>query len=75
MKIYYEQWMGGKIKYTVNYHDGVNMHKDGSPFYNVSTFKNKKKKNDFIKKLISEGYKDRLGIQKLIYYLRYIINH
>lgn len=63
-KIYYEQWMGGSIKYTVNYHDGLKTHKDGSPFYDISIFKNKKKKNDFIRELISQGYRDRLGISK-----------
>ena len=56
MKRYYEQWMGGNIKYTVNFHDGVQTHKDGSPFYGVAVFKNKIKKNDFIKGLVSEGY-------------------
>ena len=56
MKRYYEQWMGGKIKYTVNFHDGVQTHKDGSPFYGVAVFKNKRNKNDFVKRLVSEGY-------------------
>ena len=61
MKQYYERWMGGKIKYTVNFHDGVQTHKDGSPFYGIATFTNKKKKDKFIKELKEKDYQIRLG--------------
>lgn len=50
MKIYVSQNIG-KCKYVVNYHDGIKTHKDGSPFYDIKIFKNKKKMNDFITKL------------------------
>jgi len=48
MKTYYTLDMSGKIKYTVNFHNGVDTHKDGSPFFNIRTFKNKKKMKNFI---------------------------
>lgn len=47
----------GKSKYVVNFHDGINTHKDGSSFFDIAIFKNKKKLNIFINSLISEGYK------------------
>ena len=56
-KFYYEQHGIGKAKYTVSYHDGVQKHKDGSPFYGIKIFKNKKDLNEFISKLNKEGYK------------------
>lgn len=33
----------GKTKYLVNYHDGIKTHNDGSEFYDIAIFKNKKK--------------------------------
>ena len=36
----------GKVKYVVNFYDGVQTHKDGSPFWGIATFKNKKKLKD-----------------------------
>ena len=58
-KLYYERMNVGKAKYTVNYHDGVKTHKDGSAFYDIAIFKNKKDLQDFISKLSKEGYKER----------------
>jgi hypothetical protein len=58
-KVYYTQTNIGKCKYVVNYHDGIETHKDGSPFYGIRTFKNKKKFNAFIKELSDKGYKER----------------
>ena len=46
----------GKVKHSVSHHDGVDTHKDGSPFSGISTFKNKKDLEAFTKKLSSEGY-------------------
>jgi len=57
MKNYYQMFNVGKAKYLVNYHDGVKKHADGSPFYDVKIFKNKKIKDQFIKNLILNGYK------------------
>lgn len=59
MKNYYIQGGIGKIKHLVNYHNGEKKHKDGSPFYDIKTFTNKKDLNKFEKQLIKEGYKFR----------------
>ena len=55
-KRYREQHGVGKAKYTVSFHDGKKTHKDGSPFYDIKTFKNKKALDDFIKELEKKGY-------------------
>jgi hypothetical protein len=55
-KEFYIQHNIGKAKYVVNYHDGVELHPDSSPFYGISTFNNKKDLNDYIKALIKYGY-------------------
>ena len=47
----------GTGKYLVNFHDGVKTHTDGSPFFDVKIFTNRKKFNYFISELISSGYK------------------
>jgi len=56
MKTFYTMDNIGKAKYTVNFHDGVQTHKDGSPFFAIAIFKNKKKRNTFINNLINDGY-------------------
>ena len=33
----------GKVKYLVSYCDGTKFHKDGSKFWDIAIFKNKKK--------------------------------
>lgn len=48
----------GKAKYTVNTHNGIDTHKDGSPFFGISIFKNKKKRDAYVSSLIKEGYKE-----------------
>ena len=40
----------GRAKYLVNYYTGKK-HKDGSKFFDIKIFKNKKKMNMFIKSL------------------------
>ncbi len=55
-KVYNTQNNIGKAKYVVNFHDGVKTHKDGSPFFDIATFGNKKENDQFIKKLTKEGY-------------------
>lgn len=47
----------GRVKYLVNYHNGEKKHKDGSPFYDIKCFRNKKKLNAFTKELDAQGYK------------------
>lgn len=56
---YYLQTNIGKSKYVVSYHDGVATHRDGSPFYGISIFKNKKKAEACMKELAKKGYKER----------------
>jgi len=46
----------GKAKYLVNFHDGIKTHNDGSAFFDVKIFKNKKKLNAFVNVLRAEGY-------------------
>ena len=48
----------GKAKYTVSEHDGVQTHKDGSPFFGIAIFRNKKKMQAYVRKLMAEGYKE-----------------
>jgi len=57
-KVYYEQYGIGKTKYSVSYHDGTSTHKDGSDFYHIALFSNKKAFARFIKDLKSQGYKE-----------------
>ena len=58
-KNYYRQDNIGTAKYTINSYDGVSTHKDGSPFYDIHTFKNKDSMNKFIAFLKAQGYKER----------------
>jgi len=58
-KVFYRMDNIGKAKYTVSTHDGVQTHKDGSPFFDIETFKNKKKLKKCIDKLIAEGFKEK----------------
>lgn len=48
-----------RAKYTVSFHDGVNKHKDGSDFFDLRLFTNKKNRDKFIKHLLMEGYTRR----------------
>ena len=59
-KDYYIMYNIGRVKYLVNFHPpfyGSRKHKDGSKFYSIRTFKNKKKMAIFIKSLVNKGYK------------------
>ena len=56
MKKYYEMYGVGKTKYSVHSHDGIQTHKDGSPFFDMRIFKNKKIKDKYIKQLEKDGY-------------------
>jgi hypothetical protein len=49
----------GKSKYVVNFCDGVKKHSDGSRFYDIRIFKNKKMFEAFILSLINTGYQER----------------
>lgn len=56
-KRYYVQQGIGKSKYVVNFHNGVKKHEDGSPFYDINIFRNKKSMEQFINRLSKRGYK------------------
>jgi len=49
----------GKAKYTVNFHDGMKKHSDGSDFFGIEIFKNKKKRDAFVKSLRAAGYVEK----------------
>ena len=57
MKKYYTMYGVGKAKYVVNFHDGEKKHKDGSEFYDIAIFKNKRSLSAFIDDLKVQGYK------------------
>ncbi len=48
----------GTAKYVVSYHDGQQIHPDGSRFYGIRICKNKKDLRSFIKELKRSGYKE-----------------
>jgi len=56
-KRYYQQDGIGKAKYTISYHDGKKKHKDGSDFFDIQTFRNKKDLAKFVNTLHKGGYK------------------
>ena len=59
MKTFYRLDNIGMAKYTINFHDGIQTHKDGSPFFGIAIFHNKRKLQKFTRQLISEGYKEQ----------------
>lgn len=56
MKRFHIKYNVGKTKYLVSYHNGEKKHKDGSDFFDITIFKNKKIMNTFINNLKKEGY-------------------
>jgi len=65
MKTFNQMSRIGKAKYVVNYHDGVKTHRDGSPFFDIAIFKNKKMLGKFLNALREDGYVEgKLGIYK-----------
>lgn len=46
----------GASKYVVNYHDGEKTHKDGSKFFDLATFKNKKDFQRFQNELKTKNF-------------------
>jgi hypothetical protein len=57
MKQFYIQYNIGQSKYVVNFHNGVKQHKDGSKFFDIAIFNNKKLLKSFVKNLINQNYK------------------
>lgn len=58
MKTFHVQDNIGKVKYVVSYHDGIKKYRDGSNFFDIATFKNKKKRKAFINSLLKNGYSE-----------------
>lgn len=56
MKRFYIRNNIGKAKYTVNPCDGIEKHADGSDFFGIIIFKNKKKRDKCVKDLLKQGY-------------------
>jgi uncharacterized protein YbaA (DUF1428 family) len=56
MKLFNTKLNVGKAKYVVNFHDEVKLNDDGSMFFDIRIFKNKKDFNAFQNKLLSDGY-------------------
>lgn len=56
MKRYNLDFNIGRSKYVVNFHDGVKTHKDGSPFYDIAIYSNKRKMEAFVRRLKKLGY-------------------
>lgn len=48
----------GRAKYVVNYHDGVKTHPDGSKFFDIAIFSNKKTFDAFVADLKKKGYRE-----------------
>lgn len=61
-KTFYVQQNIGKAKYVVNFHDGVNKCRDGSPFFDIRICKNKKELNEVTTELASNGYQSSQGL-------------
>jgi hypothetical protein len=59
MKKFYIQYGIGRAKYVVMYHGGKKKHKDGSNFYDIAIFKNKKDLEKFKNSLLKKGYKEK----------------
>ena len=58
MKRFNVMYNVGKVKYVVNFHDGIKKHKDGSDFFDIKCFKNKLKFNAFVKDLEKQGKRE-----------------
>lgn len=56
-RVYKSNPQVGKVKHSVSYHDGIKTHKDGSPFFDIKTFKNETDKRFFTASLHSQGYR------------------
>ena len=59
MKKYMVNPQIGKVKHSISWYDGIQKHKDGSDFYAINTFKNKKNLAIFEKSLINQGFTNK----------------
>lgn len=58
MKTFNIQYGVGRAKYVVNFHDGEKRHADGSPFFDICIFRNKKCLKECTDELNRNGYKE-----------------
>lgn len=56
MKLYNLMYNVGSAKYVINYHNGKDFHKDGSKFFGILLFSNKRKFEKAEKQLLKDGY-------------------
>lgn len=56
MKTFYIQNNIGRAKYVVNFHQENSFNKDGSEFFDIRIFKNKRGLKKFIAELKHNGY-------------------
>ena len=56
MKLFNLKFNVGSAKYLVSYHNGEQFHPDGSEFFDIATFTNKKEFTLFVKGLEGMGY-------------------
>jgi hypothetical protein len=56
MKTYQDNSQIGKTRHSVSFHNGIKVHKDGSPFFDLQIFSKRKEKENFIRDLESNGY-------------------
>ncbi len=59
VKTFHTRTNVGNAKYVVNHHDGVKTHQDGSPFFDVAIFSNKKELKHFQDNLLKDGYTEK----------------
>lgn len=52
----------GRAKYVLSFHDGKKKHPDGSDFYDIAIFHNKKDLDRALNKLGEEGYVEQSGL-------------
>jgi hypothetical protein len=46
----------GKTQHSVSFHGGTKFHKDGSPFFDLQTFRRHADKNAFVRSLEQTGH-------------------
>lgn len=46
----------GKARYVVSFHTGAKFHQDGSPFFDIQIFTNKRDAARFTRSLDAQGY-------------------
>ena len=58
MKRYHLMFNVGTVKYLVCFHNGTDFYPDGSPFFHIQSFSNKKNLKCFIDTLNKEGFSE-----------------